>query len=96
MNKKAENANVVSETKKISEKHLTELQGHVSRINSAQLQLGQLTSQKHGVLNAIPQLQTQLKTFQDKMEEVYGKVSINIQDGTFQEVPEQADEQANT
>ena len=96
MNKKAENANVVSETNKISEKHLTELQGHVNRINSAQLQLGQLTSQKHGVLNAIPQLQTQLKTFQDKMEEVYGKVSINIQDGTFQEVPEQADEQANT
>jgi exonuclease VII small subunit len=96
MNKKAENANVISETKKISEKHLTELQGHVNRINSAQLQLGQLTSQKYGVLNAIPQLQTQLKTFQDKMEEVYGKVSINIQDGTFQEVPEQADEQANT
>ena len=96
MNKKAENANVISETKKISEKHLTELQGHVNRINAAQLQLGQLTSQKHGVLNAIPQLQTQLKTFQDKMEEVYGKVSINIQDGTFQEVPEQADEQANT
>ena len=96
MNKKAENANVISETKKISEKHLTELQGHVNRINSAQLQLGQFTSQKHGVLNAIPQLQTQLKTYQDKMEEVYGKVSINIQDGTFQEVPEQADEQANT
>ena len=95
MNKKAENANVVSETNKISEKHLTELQGHVNRINSAQLQLGQLTSQKHGVLNAIPQLQVELKTFQDTMEEVYGKVSINIQDGTFQEIPE-ADEQANT
>ena len=95
MNKKAENANVVSETNKISEKHLTELQGHVNRINSAQLQLGQLTSQKHGVLNAIPQLQTQLKTFQDTMEEVYGKVSINIQDGTFKEIPE-ANGQANT
>ena len=96
MNKKAENANVVSETNKISEKHLTELQGHVNRINSAQLQLGQLTSQKHGVLNAIPQLQVELKTFQDTMEEVYGKVSINIQDGTFQEIPEQANGQANT
>jgi len=96
MNKKAENANVVSETNKISEKHLTELQGHVNKINQAQLQLGQLTSQKHGVLNAIPQLQVELKTFQDTMEEVYGKVSINIQDGTFQEIPEQANGQANT
>ena len=95
MNKKAENANVVSETKKISERHLTELQGHVNKINQAQLQLGQLTSQKHGVLNAIPQLQVELKTFQDTMEEVYGKVSINIQDGTFKEIPE-ANGQANT
>ena len=86
MNKKVE---------KITDEQLTELQGHVNRINSAQLQLGQLESQKHGVVNAIPQLQKQLKDFQDKMEEEYGKVSINIQDGTIQEIPEE-DEQANT
>ena len=86
MNKKVE---------KITDEQLTELQGHVNRINSAQLQLGQLESQKHGVVNAIPQLQAQLKEFQDKLEEAYGKVSINIQDGTIQEIPEE-DEQANT
>ena len=86
MNKKVE---------KITDEQLTELQGHVNRINSAQLQLGQLESQKHSVVNAIPQLQKQLKDFQDKMEEEYGKVSINIQDGTIQEIPEE-DEQANT
>ena len=89
-----DSANVVSEDKKITEDQLKELQGHVNRINSAQLQLGQLTSQKHGVLTAIPALQKELKDFQDKMEEEYGKVSINIQDGTIQEIPE--DEQANT
>ena len=94
MNKKVENANVVSEDKKITEDQLKELQGHVNRINSAQLQLGQLESQKHGVVNAIRQLHKQLKDFQDKMEKEYGKVSINIQDGTIQEIPE--DEQANT
>ena len=94
MNKKVENANVVSEDKKITEDQLKELQGHVNRINSAQLQLGQLTSQKHGVLTEIPALQKELKDFQDKMEKEYGKVSINIQDGTIQEIPE--DEQANT
>lgn len=91
MNKKVEDAKVT----KITDEQLTELQGHVNRINSAQLQLGQLESQKHGVVNAIPQLQKQLKDFQDKMEEEYGKVSINIQDGTIQEIPEE-DGQANT
>jgi len=95
MNKKAENANVVSETKKITEEQLKDLQGHVNKINQAQLQLGQLTSQKHGVLMAIPELQKQLQIFQEKMEETYGKVSINIQDGTIQDMPK-ADEQANT
>ena len=91
MNKKVEDAKVT----KITDEQLTELQGHVNRINSAQLQLGQLESQKHGVVHAIPQLQKQLKDFQDKMEEEYGKVSINIQDGTIQEIPEE-DGQANT
>ena len=86
MNKKVE---------KLTDEQLTELQRHVNRINAAQLQLGQLESQKHGVVHAIPQLQKQLKDFQDKMEEEYGKVSINIQDGTMQEIHE-AEEQANT
>ena len=96
MNKKVENANVVSETKKITEDQLKELQEHVNRINNAQLQLGQLVSQKQGVLNAIPELQKQLKTFQDSMEKEYGKVSISIQDGTIQDIPEEDDGQVNT
>ena len=91
MNKKVEDIKV----EKITDEQLAELQGHVNRINAAQLQLGQLESQKHGVVNAIPQLQAQLKEFQDKLEEAYGKVSINIQDGTIQEIPEE-DGQANT
>ena len=91
MNKKVEDIKV----EKITDEQLAELQGQVNRINAAQLQLGQLESQKHGVVNAIPQLQVKLKEFQDKMEEEYGKVSINIQDGTIQEIPEE-DGQANT
>ena len=90
MNKKVEDIKV----EKITDEQLQELQGHVNTINNAQLQLGQLESQKHTLVNAIPQLQKGLKEFQDKMEEEYGKVSINIQDGTIQEIPE--DEQANT
>ena len=85
MNKKVE---------KITDEQLKELQGHVNTINQAQLQLGQFESQRHTLVNAIPQLQKQLKDFQDKLEEEYGKVSITIQDGTIQEIPE--DEQANT
>ena len=85
MNKKVE---------KITDEQLQELQGHVNKINQAQLQLGQLESQKYSLVGVIPQLQKELKDFQDKLEEEYGKVSINIAYGTMQEIPE--NEQANT
>jgi len=86
MNKKVE---------KITDEQLQELQGHVNKINQAQLQLGQLESQKFSLVGVIPQLQKELKDFQDKLEEEYGKVSVNIQDGTIQEIPVE-DEQADT
>ena len=80
MNKKVE---------KISEEHLTELQGHVNKINQAQLQLGGLESQKHSLLHAVVNMQTELTEFQNKLEEEYGKVSINIQDGSIAQLPEE-------
>ena len=80
MNKKVE---------KISEEHLTELQGYVNKINQAQLQLGGLESQKHSLLHAVVNMQTELTEFQNKLEEEYGKVSINIQDGSIAPLPEE-------
>lgn len=80
MNKKVE---------KISEEHLTELQGHVNKINQAQLQLGGLESQKHNLLHGISNMQKELSEFQNKLEEEYGKVSINIQDGSIAPLPEE-------
>ena len=79
MNKNVEDIKV----EKITDEQLQELQAQVSKINQAQLQLGQLESQKYSLVGAIPQLQKELKELQDKLEEQYGKVSINIQDGTI-------------
>tara|TARA_Y100000401_G_scaffold115387_1_gene119021 strand:- start:766 stop:1035 length:270 start_codon:yes stop_codon:yes gene_type:complete len=89
MNKKAEKAKV----EKITEDQLKTLHGHINKINDAQLRLGQLESQKHSMVNAIPMLQKDLREFQDDLEKQYGQVSINVQDGSIQEKP---DEQINT
>ena len=87
MNKKVE---------KISEEHLTELQDHVNKINQAQLQLGGLESQKHNLLHGISNMQKELSEFQNKLEEEYGKVSINIQDGSIAPLPEEnVEDEAN-
>jgi predicted transcriptional regulator len=85
MNKKVENAKV----EKITDEQLQDLQGHVSKINQAQMELGRIESQKYELVNAIPQFKKNLKDFQDKMEDQYGKVSINIQDGSISEIDEQ-------
>ena len=84
------------EVNKISEEQLKELQGHVNKINQAQLQLGGLESQKHSLLHAVVNMQTELTEFQNKLEEEYGKVSINIQDGTIAPLPEEnVEDEAN-
>jgi hypothetical protein len=72
---------------KIKDEQLTELQGYVSRINQAQMTLGQVEAQKYEIIGSLPKLKKDLQDFQMKLEEEYGKVSINIQDGTIQEIP---------
>ena len=92
MNKQVEDVKM----EKISEEQLKELQGHVNKINQAQLQLGGLESQKHTLLHTIASMQTELSEFQNKLEEEYGKVSINIQDGTIAPLPEEnVEDEAN-
>ena len=93
MNKQVEDVKM----EKISEEQLKELQGHVNKINQAQLQLGGLESQKHNLLHAVVKMQTELTEFQNKLEEEYGKVSINIQDGSIAPLPEEnVEDEADT
>lgn len=71
---------------KISEEHLEELQSGVSKINQVALQIGNMELQKHGLLHQGLELQSDLTKFQAKLEEKYGKVSVNIQDGTYEPI----------
>ena len=90
MNKKVEDIKV----EKITDQELKELQDQVNKINSAQLRLGGIESQKHTLVHGINAMQKEVQDMQVKLEEKYGKVSINITDGTIQQIPE--DEQANS
>jgi hypothetical protein len=68
---------------KIKEEQLKTLQEKVGIINQAQAQLGGLEIQKHQILHQVGQVQGELQEFQAELEKEYGKVSINIQDGTY-------------
>lgn len=73
---------------KITDEQLKDLQGIVGQINSSQLNIGQLETQKAGIIQGIGELQKKLKDMQNTLEEEYGQVSVNIQDGTISELPQ--------
>lgn len=74
---------------KITQEQLEELQGYVGKLNNAANQIGNLELQKHQINHAAAEVQNDLNKFQVKLEEKYGKVQINIQDGTFVPVDEE-------
>ena len=74
---------------KITQEQLEELQGYVGKLNNAANQIGNLELQKHQINHAAAEVQNDLSKFQAKLEEKYGKVSINLQDGTISEIPEE-------
>jgi hypothetical protein len=74
---------------KITQEQLEELQGYVGKLNNAATQIGNLEMQKHQLNHAATEIQADLNKFQVKLEEKYGKVSINIQDGTYKPIEEE-------
>ena len=74
---------------KITEEQLKNLQDLVAKINNAAAQLGNIEMQKHQLLHASNTFQSDLNKLQKSLEEEYGKVSVNIQDGTFAPIPEE-------
>ena len=76
---------------KITQEQLEELQGYVGKLNNAATQIGNLELQKHQLQHAASEVQSDLNKFQVKLEEKYGKVQINIQDGTYKLIEEEAE-----
>jgi uncharacterized protein (DUF3084 family) len=74
---------------KITDEQLKQLQEQVNTINQNQLQIGGLETQKHALIHNAVELQNQLKSFQDELEKEYGKVSINISTGEYEDIKEQ-------
>jgi len=76
---------------KITDEQLKDLQGIIGQVNQAQLSVGQLETQKAGIMAGVGDLQMKLKSMQDSLEEEYGKVTVNIQDGTIKDIEDAPD-----
>jgi len=81
----------MSKENKITEQELKNLQELVAKLNSASSQLGNIEMQKHQLLHASQALQSDMAEMQKALQETYGKVSVNMEDGTYQEIPEEVE-----
>ena len=81
----AKNKKKVAPTKVTSEE-LEDIRKFVDAINQTQLQVGALEVQKTQHIERIKMIQKSLIDFQAKLKEIYGDVSVNINDGTIKPI----------
>ena len=80
---------MAKDVKKIKDEQLEELQGKLKMIDNIRMQVGTLENQKFAYLSQMAAVQQELNNMQNDLQEEYGKVSINITDGTITEIPEE-------
>ena len=76
----------------ITAEELKNLQELINTVNRAQLELGGLESRKHSLAHQVLARQGQVAEMQKGFEQTYGKVDINVTDGT---ISYREDEQAD-
>ena len=65
----------------ITADELKAIQEVVGPINQAQMEIGRMETRKHMMNHEVSLLQEKLQVLQKDLEDTYGKVNINIQDG---------------
>jgi len=79
---------IAKDVKKVTDEELKSVQEKVALINQFQMQVGGLEVQKAIGIESLKAAQQELQVIQTSLEETYGKVSVNLQDGTISELPE--------
>ena len=79
---------IAKDVKKVIDEELKSVQEKVALINQVQMQVGGLEVQKAMAIESLKARQQELQVIQTSLEEKYGKVSVNLQDGTISELPE--------
>lgn len=69
---------------KITKEQLEMLQQFQSKRNALFHDLGVLESQKHLFLHSLSDLNSQQQEFNAEIEEQYGKITVSLEDGSFE------------
>lgn len=73
----------VEETKKITSQQLDTIKKQQSELNEILINIGVVESQKHSMLHAIAETNRKVEEYKNLLEEEYGPININLEDGSY-------------
>jgi len=71
---------------KIKEEELKTIQEQQAKLNELVHNIGLLESQKHGLLHDIAGINKEIEDYKETLENEYGPVEINLEDGTYTKI----------
>jgi hypothetical protein len=78
---------------KITEEQLKKVQAQVKVRSQLISDIGSIEAEKHKLLHALSNVLEKTKETADGLEEKYGKVNINLEDGSYEVVKEEEKEE---
>ncbi len=75
-----------TEVKKITEEQLETLSKQQKNLSDILTNIGVLESQKHSYLHQLAEVNKEVEEFKLELQEQYGSVNINLQDGSYTEI----------
>ena len=78
---------------KITEEELKQIQAQVQVRSKLVNDIGAVEAQKHELLHALNNVMEKTKETADSLEEKYGKVNINLEDGSYEVIEEEKEEE---
>ena len=74
---------------KITEEQLQKVQAQVKVRGQLISDIGAVEAQKHDLLHALNNVMQKTKETADELEKEYGKININLEDGTYEVIKEE-------
>ena len=74
---------------KLEEKELQTLKDQETKKNAILRDLGILAVQKQALVNSFATIQSEQESTKKELEEKYGKVSVNLEDGSYEEIKDE-------
>lgn len=79
----------MEENKKITKEELNKIQDFQNQIAKTLQQVGFLEADKHALLHSLAETNKAQEDLKKELEGKYGKISINVADGSYEEIKEE-------